>query len=199
MGRIKATNPEPTGTKQVRPSTLFKPGQSGNPAGRPKGSKNKLTENILEDLAEFYATEGKDLIRRVRDENPTALLQGLMKLIPRDYQLNLTADISADISAEQRRRIAESWILSQGNAPDVLEAQAVRVYEQEPVAALPNPDSDQGDNDGDDLDRIVPDRECEPAKTKQDDDLFDRGTSRQYQPRPQRRAKIISTGTKRND
>lgn len=197
MGRMKATNPEPTGTKQVKPSTLFKPGQSGNPAGRPKGSKNKLTENILEDLAEFYATEGKDLIRRVRDENPTALLQGLMKLIPRDYQLNLTADISADITAEQRRRIAESWILSQGNAPDILEGEAVRVIEQEPAAALPRPDCDQDDDD--DLDRIVPERQQEPVKMKQDDDLFDRESSRQYQPRPGRRAKIISTGARRND
>ena len=195
MGRIKSTTPEPTGTKQVRPSTLFKPGQSGNPAGRPKGSKNKLTENILEDLAEFYATEGKDLIRRVRDENPTALLQGLMKLIPRDYQLNLTADISADITAEQRRRIAESWILSQGNMPDILEGEAVRVVESESVAALP----DYSDQDGsDDLDRIVPEREQEPVKLKQDKDVFDNEV-RKHRPRPMKRAKVISSGVRRDD
>ena len=189
MGRIKSTTPEPTGTKQVRPSTLFKPGQSGNPAGRPKGSKNKLTENILEDLAEFYATEGKDLIRRVRDENPTALLQGLMKLIPRDYQLNLTADISADITAEQRRRIAESWILSQGNMPDILEGEAVRVIESAP-AALPDY-SDQGD---DELD-TPPDREPEPEPVvKRSSNV---GVHRQAK-RPVH-SRIISSGARRGD
>lgn len=29
------------------PSTAFKPGQSGNPAGRPKGCRNKATQTVL--------------------------------------------------------------------------------------------------------------------------------------------------------
>ena len=196
MGRMKVPAASTSGGR----ANLLPPyqkGQSGNPKGRPMNSRQKLTEGFINDLSKYYEVEGASLIKRVGDEQPAMLLQVIARLLPKDINLNVADHLTADISAEQRRRIAESWILSQGNAPDVLEGEAVRVVESEPVAALPNPDSDQDDDD--DLDRIVPERECEPAQQKQDDDLFDRGTSRQYQPRPQRRAKIISTGVKRND
>ena len=111
MGRIKtAQKPASAGVEQDRRKTLpqlFKPGQSGNPAGRKPGSRNKLTENILSDLAEFYEKEGKDLIRRVRDENPAALLQGLLKLIPKESHIEISAGTALTLTADQRTRIAE--------------------------------------------------------------------------------------------
>ena len=194
MGRIKAPTSATTVPKQ-KPAHLFKPGQSGNPAGRPAGSKNKLTENILFDLSEFYEKEGKDLIRRVRDENPAALLQGLLKLIPKEAHIEISGGVSLDLTVEQRTRIAESWLMSQSDRVDVLEGQAVRIQETAP--ALPGPDGEEPDDDDDDG-LIVPEREQEPVRQKQDDDLF-RDETRQHQPRPQRRAKVISTGTKRGD
>ena len=197
MGRMKVPAAASTAPRRPHLAPPFPKGVSGNPKGRPMHSRQKLTEKFIDDLSKFYEVEGASLIKRVADEQPAMLLQVIARLLPKDINLNVAADLTADISAEQRRRIAESWILSQGNAPDVLEGEAVRVVESEPVAALPRPDSDQDDDD--DLDRIVPDRECEPAQQKQDDDLFDRVTSRQYQPRPQRRAKIISSGAKRGD
>ena len=36
-------------SKQLK-KYAFKPGQSGNPAGRPKGSRNKLAETFLADV-----------------------------------------------------------------------------------------------------------------------------------------------------
>ena len=154
MGRIKTTSSATTVPKQ-KPAHLFKPGQSGNPAGRPAGSKNKLTENILFDLAEFYEKEGKDLIRRVRDENPAVLLQGLLKLIPKDISLNVSGGVEVELTTDQRTRIAEAWLMGQSDRLSAIEGEAVR------VAALPETLPD-GESDLDDLDS-PPDREPEPV------------------------------------
>ena len=144
MGRIKTTTPDHTVPKQ-KPAHLFKPGQSGNPAGRPVGSKSRLTENILFDLAEFYEKEGKDLIRRVRDENPAVLLQGLLKLIPKDISLNVSGGVEVELTVDQRTRIAEAWLMGQSDRLSAIEGEAVR------VAALPGPDG-EGADESDDLD-----------------------------------------------
>jgi hypothetical protein len=48
----------------------FEAGQSGNPAGRPKGSRNKLTEDFLQALAADFEANGKEVIERVRNERP---------------------------------------------------------------------------------------------------------------------------------
>jgi hypothetical protein len=47
-----------------KPSTRFKPGQSGNPAGRPKGSRNATTvalENLLDGQATALTQKAIDL------------------------------------------------------------------------------------------------------------------------------------------
>jgi hypothetical protein len=41
--------PEPVGRLQGSALTQFKPGQSGNPNGRAKGSRNKLVEDFIAD------------------------------------------------------------------------------------------------------------------------------------------------------
>ena len=154
MGRMKI----PTVTASTVPAQLkpFPKGVSGNPKGRVMGSRQKLTEGFINDLSKYYEVEGASLIKRVGDEQPAMLLQVIARLLPKDINLNVAADLTADISAEQRRRIAESWILSQGNAPDVLEGEAVRVVESAP--ALP----DCSEQDDDELD-APPEREPGPV------------------------------------
>jgi Family of unknown function (DUF5681) len=52
----------------VRPdeATRFKPGQSGNPKGRPKGSRHKLSEAALRDLCADFEVGGAEAIERCR-------------------------------------------------------------------------------------------------------------------------------------
>lgn len=75
--------PEPTGDKQ---DTRFKPGQSGNPAGRPKGARAKLTEDFLRALHEDFHQHGADVVAKVREEKPDQYLKVVASILPREIE-----------------------------------------------------------------------------------------------------------------
>jgi hypothetical protein len=139
----------------------YQKGQSGNPAGRPMHSRQKLTEKFIDDLSKFYEVEGAALIKRVADEQPAMLLQVVARLMPKDLNLNVSGTIETELTVEQRIRIAEAWMLGrQSDRLDAIEVEAVRCD-----AALPEslPDGKELDEpDDDDLDD-PPDREPEPV------------------------------------
>ena len=76
--------PEPTGRKR----TQFKPGKSGNPAGRPKGSRSKLGEDFLSALQQDFRDHGPDVIAKVREERPADYLKIVAGLLPRNVSIN---------------------------------------------------------------------------------------------------------------
>jgi hypothetical protein len=71
----------PTERKQ-RNLLPFKPGQSGNPRGRPKGARNKLGEDFLTELYENFAVHGAAAIERVCEDDPAAYLRVIVS-VPR--------------------------------------------------------------------------------------------------------------------
>ena len=81
------TAPENTGQKQ---DTRFKPGESGNPAGRPKGSRNRLSETFLSALAVDFDQHGIGVIERVRMERPHDYLRIVVGALPKDMNMSLS-------------------------------------------------------------------------------------------------------------
>ena len=85
--------PVPAGELQVKPkgneATRFKPGQSGNPAGRAKGSRNKLSEHFVSTLSRDFEKHGEKVISEVRAEDPVAYLKVVASLVPKDVNLNV--------------------------------------------------------------------------------------------------------------
>ena len=78
---------------------LWKPGQSGNPNGRPKGVRNAISERFLLDLSTVWnkatkdgSTTGLDVIQRVADTEPGKLLAAMVQVLPKDFQVNVTQD-----------------------------------------------------------------------------------------------------------
>lgn len=77
---------EPTGEEQ-RPAHLYKPGQSGNPNGRPKGSRNRLGEAFLQALASDFDQHGVETIEKVRTEKPHEYLKVVASLLPKQVEI----------------------------------------------------------------------------------------------------------------
>ena len=78
---------EPTVIEKVKITGPYKPGQSGNPKGRPKGSQNKTTVALKEAiLAAGEAAGGKGglvgYLQRLAIENSSAFASLLGKVLP---------------------------------------------------------------------------------------------------------------------
>ena len=73
----------------TKKSTKFQPGQSGNPAGRPVGSRNKLSEHFITDLQQLWDEQGSSILQRVADEHPEKLMAALVQVLPRDFQVSI--------------------------------------------------------------------------------------------------------------
>lgn len=107
-------NTENTVIKQ-RPAHLFKPGQSGNPAGKPKGARHFST--LLKE-AILKVAEGDDepadrmIVRQLVDKAKKGDLSAIDRVIDRvdgkaEQNINLDADIHTDdgLTKEEKQAI----------------------------------------------------------------------------------------------
>ena len=105
------------------------PGQVLNPKGRPLGSRNRLAESFIETLQAVWKERGREIIDKTIEQNPAALISAIARLVPKDFQVTVSGavQISHDLTIEQRRKIAESWMLSQQSAgPSAIEGTVIR-------------------------------------------------------------------------
>lgn len=71
----------------------WEPGQSGNPNGRPKGSRNKLGEAFWEALHDDFKYNGTAAIVKVRTDRPHEYLKVIAQVVPKEL---LVKDLSLE-------------------------------------------------------------------------------------------------------
>ena len=65
----------------------FSPGNNANPAGRPKGSRNKITEAFVSEMCAHFQQHGLDAIERVFRDKPDQYLNAIVRLVPQQVEV----------------------------------------------------------------------------------------------------------------
>lgn len=109
-----------------RSRSWFQPGNNANPAGRPKGSRNKLGEAFVAQVYQAWLEGGPHTIRRLREDDPAAFLRLIVSVLPKTNQPPLDAGSGlaemsdADIAAalDDLNRLAVSLGIRPGGPAD---------------------------------------------------------------------------------
>jgi hypothetical protein len=88
------------------PINLWQPGHSGNPAGRVRGSRNKLSEEVICALLRDFRQHGQKAVARVRQTQPAAYLKILALLVPREHKVEHSNPLK-DLTDEQLEAMIE--------------------------------------------------------------------------------------------
>ena len=76
----------PKGNPASLTAPRFKPSESGNPGGKPKGARNRIQGAFLNALADDFDNHGKRAIEDAREKDPMGYVKAIVALMPKQFE-----------------------------------------------------------------------------------------------------------------
>src|SRR3984885_10610937 len=76
----------------------WQPGQSGNPNGRPVGSRSAFSAEFTRDLAEVWAEKGKASMLYTAEKQPAVFFATCARLLPNDVRVTVEQQLPGNLS-----------------------------------------------------------------------------------------------------
>ena len=83
------------------------PGVSGNPNGRPLGSRSAFSAGFTRDLAEVWADKGKAAMLYTAEKQPAVFFATCARLLPNDVRVTVEQSLPGNLSMEDSQMMKE--------------------------------------------------------------------------------------------
>ena len=120
---------EPHHVTKVSKATQWKPGVSGNPAGKPIGTRHAFSQGFIRDFALVWAEEGLEAVRKVAKKSPEAFVAIAARICPNDVRLTLEQAIPGGMSLEDYSLMREVIAAIREGLPDADQMQPGQVFQ----------------------------------------------------------------------
>ena len=114
---------------KVGKPTRWPPGKSGNPAGKPPGTRTAFSQGFIRDFALVWAEEGLEAVRKVAKKSPEAFVAIAARICPNDVRLTLEQAIPAGMSLEDYSLMREVIAAIREGLPDADQMQPGQVFQ----------------------------------------------------------------------
>src|SRR5580698_5332548 len=109
---------------EVGKPTRWPPGQSGNPAGKPPGTRTAFSRGFIRVWA-----EGLEAVRKVAKKSPDAFVAIAARICPNDVRLTLEQAIPGGMSLEDYSLMREVIAAIREGFPDADQMQPGQVFQ----------------------------------------------------------------------
>ena len=94
------------------------PGVSGNPNGRPVGSRSAFSAGFTRDLAEVWADKGKAAMLYTAEKQPAVFFATCARLLPNDVRVTVEQSLPGNLSMEDWQMMKEIIAAVRQAVPD---------------------------------------------------------------------------------
>jgi Family of unknown function (DUF5681) len=114
---------------KVGKPTRWPPGQSGNPAGKPPGTRTAFSQGFIRDFALVWAEEGLEAVRKVAKKSPETFVAIAARICPNDVRLTLEQAIPGGMSLEDYLLMREVIAAIREGLPEADQMQPGQVFQ----------------------------------------------------------------------